>query len=507
MRKKNMLKKEEINSLATIYDRIEDALKDSPYNTMAELDRAINEERGSSPGQSLFSRLSQGRLKKSETFHNITAENLFVIADKLNVTTDYLLGFQRRIPAEEIDFSTFQVLGLSEKSAKILYELNNKARDYDPQKIKSPSRFFKNPYGKIFAALNWIIQHIDTNPDDSTTDEYDFLTTVYHLVMLNFPDYKGALLDAILDNAKSDTFSEWKAYFESLANLNDNNVSFDHTMACQDLERARLKLAKMNNRRINERRTMEDLKHGIITLSDPVTYDNVRITLADPKEVFSKRLIAILQNWNSEFQPIYGRKQAQQKDEYDKWFEEASSLDWHAVSDTNESNSDDDVPEALLYRRPSLHSLSEEEMKFYMLLEYLEASDFALVKIEDNGMVRLANWENLSADAIQAFIKQAEADGVGLFYKEGNLFYSSELAQSTRERNEKLFLQHNLPWHLAKILENPTNSTITTNGYYDPNFCYADFSAEEAKQIISLAREKGYAWIIRGSFLDITKTK
>lgn len=87
--------------------------------------------------------------------------------------------------------------------------------------------------------------------------------------MLNFPDYRGAIVEAVLNGAQNDSYKEWDKYY--------------------------------------------DLLNGIITVNDPVTYDGVHITLENPQDVFKKHLLEIVQDWNEEFKPTYLRKKEHQK--------------------------------------------------------------------------------------------------------------------------------------------------------------------------------------------------
>lgn len=529
---KEMLRKEEKNRFSTIYSRIEEAMKGTPYSNMAELDRAIAEDRGGSPGQSFYTKLSKDRQTKGEKFTNITIENLYVIAEKLNVTTDYLLGYQRKVQEDEIDFSELQYLGLSEVALKKLFATNNSALEYDPKKIRSGSRYYRNPYHKVLDALNWIISHIDVNEDEQHNDNYDFLTTIYHMVMLNFPDYRGAIVEAVLNGAQNDSYKEWDKYYDLLSRY-ENPIDYGpavevehegdeelsgfietigvtgnrHAEVKRALDEARKNLVKMHEWRAHDRKVMEDIKNGIIAVNDPVTYDDVRITLADPKDVFKKHLFEIVQDWNEEFKPTYLRKKEQQKADYDEWFEKVKDEPWPTDSDFKyeEEDEEDVVPEELLYRRQWLCCLSEMEMKLYMLLEYFEKSELKLIRVSDEGEVLIANLRETSNEAISEFVSKAEEDGVGIYFQDGKIFYSPDRASSTRERNEKLFYRYNLPYYLEHSLRRNETGTITKSADYDPDFCYADFTEEEVEKIYEEAKARGYSWEVKGHFIDITR--
>ena len=526
---KEMLFKEEKNKFATMYDRIEKAMKAKGVNSVAELNALITEKRGSCPDKSIYSKI-QTPPRIDQDFYNMSIENLYVIADALDVSTDYLLGIteiKKRVNDIEINS-----LGLNDDSIVILKEIKEQAESYAPEKIHSASRYYRNPYNKVLDALNWIIEHINVNEDEFHNDNYDFLTTIYHMVMLNFPDYRGAIVEAVLNGAQNDSYKEWDKYYDLLSRY-ENPIDYGpavevehegdeefsgfietidvtgnrHAEVKQALDEARKNLVKMHEWRAHDRKVMEDIKNGIIAVNDPVTYDDVRITLADPQDVFKKHLFEIVQDWNEEFKPTYLRKKEQQKADYDEWFEKVKDEPWPTDSDFEYEEEDEEevVPDELLFRRQWLCGLSETEMKLYMLLEYFEKSELKLIRVSDEGEVLIANLKETSNEAISEFVSKAEEDGVGIYFQDEKIFYSSERASSTRERNEKLFYRYNLPYHLERSLRHNATGTFTTKADYDPDFCYADFTEEEVEKIYEEAKSKGYSWEVKGHFIDITR--
>ncbi len=503
-----MLGKEEINKFKTIYDRIEKAMKRKGYNSIAELNRAIKDKRGRCPDKSMYSKL-QIPPRFGQEFYNLSIENLYVIADALEVSTDYLLGLTE--VKERVNDIEVNSLGLDDDALLKLKDIKTHAMNYDGRKFRSTSKYYKNPYDKELEALNWIINHIKVDEDEPNNDNYDFLTSVYHLVMLNFDDYRGTMVEAVLNEAQIDAMSEWHNYLDRLYSVKNpvHHMSDEVTRYLaeeneQKLDEARKKIALTNESIKRHYNVLEDIKKGIVAVNDPVTYDEVKVVLADPQEAFEKHILKTISEWNQEYRPIYEKQKQQQEEEYQEWLEKNKDWNWSEIDDEEEE--DDNVPEELTYRPRWLWNLKENQMKLYMLLEYLEDIELRLMRINVDGELLFYNIRDFSDEAIDEFIAKAKQDGVGIIRKEdGKIYYVPEQAANTRDRLEKLFFEHILVFHIEDMLRRG-ETHFSTRAVYDKKAgIYVDYDKEKVARIYSDAKAAGYEWKIDGESILVSK--
>lgn len=497
---KELLQKEEINRFKTIYNRIEEAMAIKGYKTIAELNAAITKKRGDCPDKSIYSKL-QNPPRLGQEYYNMSIENLYVIADALDVSTDYLLGITDiKVRVDDIEVNA---LGLSDSSLIKLKSLRSSAVNYDPQKIRSTSRYYLNPYNKVLKVLNWIIDHTDINEDEAHNDHYDFLTSLYHLIMLNFEEYRGAVMEAVINEAIANTDSDIENY-EQLLYKFQNPVIDETDTETETAEKLRLARRKfIQSEATNEERAtiLKDIVDGIVTVGDPVTYDQVRIKLANPHDAFMDSIKNTIEKWNEEYKPIYDKEKEQQKEDYEKWF--ATVKDELFLAPIEEDTIEKEyLPDNELYLSPFMRTMNTSEQKKYILYTYIETTELMRMRISADGHVSFAN------PGISNFvdiIKKAESDEIGLYLtEEGSVFYSEDKAMEPSLRAEALFNRCNLPGILVEWMKNP-ESSFSSLGYFNTEILYSDRSQEEADEIIARAKEMGAVYGIKGTYIEVHK--
>ncbi len=505
--KKKLISKEEAQNLRNMAQRIKVARKLKGFKSNEELNNAIKEKRGDCPNKSLYTKIETPPEYKQD-FYNMKIESLIAIADALDVSTDYLLGLTDE-PAQ-LKNKEIGAIGLSGKAIKKLEEVHKNAKDFKTEYYHSTSKYYRNPYEKELDILNWIIEHIDVKENERDNNEHDFLTSLYQIVMLNFEDYRGSIVEAVINDAQINSYSDWDEYGKYLFEYqnpvtyaSEEMDSYEHDMIKQNLYIARRKVVEFYSLNKGKRSVLEELKNGVVSISDPLTYDEVKIRFADPQEMLKKHLLAVIDTWNKEYLKTYEENRIQQEKEIQEWLNRTKDISYQPVEDHVDEDIDEVIPDELLFRRRAFSSYDEEKMKLYMLIEYLEKTPFTLIRIADNGEVIF--YGDHSEEEIKDFIEQATKDGVGLCLSDDlKIYYKSELARSTRKRNEELFYKHNLPFHLEEMLKH-NEERAETRGVYDPDFCYVDYSDEKVAQIYSEAEKAGYKWKLDGYYILISR--
>ncbi len=431
---KGKMEREEINQLSTIYKRIKEAMKEKGYNTTAELNAAIEERRGFCPEKSLYTKLQKPEDENPEQgFYNMSIKNLFILAEALDVSTDYLLGRNKiKMPADKLPAGS---LGLSDKSLVKLKEIHEAASTYDPSKIHSTSRYYLNPYSKVLEMLDWIICHTDINEEEEVCEQHDFLTTLYQLVMLNFEDYRGAVMEAVINSAQLDTYKERDLYEDLLYRYKNPVIGEDQSQIAEELQKARKAYVLSEEANEQSRRILEDIKNGIVSIGDPVTYDQVRVRLADPHDTMQKHIKQIIESWNTEYKYMYDREKEQQEKEYAEWMKNISGgMEFPISEDISE---EDDVKPEHLYLPPFMRSMTVLQQKKYMAYEYMENTALEKMQIAKDGSV---SFSNPGIKDFISIIKKAEMDRVGLYITDnGEVRYSSEKAMEPTDRAKEMF--------------------------------------------------------------------
>ncbi len=93
---KNLLFPDEKAELNKMGRRIDLAMKKRNIQTVSELNHIILQKRGDSPDRSLYHKIKYPPYGGIGSFYHLSLENLIVIADALDVSTDYLLGIRRK---------------------------------------------------------------------------------------------------------------------------------------------------------------------------------------------------------------------------------------------------------------------------------------------------------------------------------------------------------------------------------------------------------------------------
>ncbi len=474
---KEMLNQEEKNRLGTIYDRIETALKRKGFKTVSEMNDAIKRKRGKAPDKSLFSKLQCPPRLKQE-YYNMTIDNLLVIADELDVSTDYLLGLSENISRN--DDKKINSLGLSDESLDILINIRKKARTYPCEKIKSTSRYYVNPYYKVLRMLNWIIQHINVSDE---INERDFLSNLYNAVMLRF-DKKSATANALVNSLIRSTFKEQKKYEELLNSFQHTYIEEgDKQMMRSELAKARLAYLKKKKENEENRKVLQELLEGVVSVGDPVSFDQTKVKLADPYDSFFNDMRIIIDDWRNEYSGIYERKRKAQDDEYAEWARNKAN---ELFDGPRDEGVDETVPEPS-YIPPYLRNMSVSEQKEYLLALYAEENGLGNMSIDSNGQ---ATIPKMDSDIIKQ-IKIAEEDKTGLYLAEnGKVMYSEDRATDPNEWCRELFERYNLPTMLEDWMNNLGNLSYNIS-FFDEEKYYEYRSKEDADKIIAKAKKKG----------------
>ncbi len=497
---KDLLSAEEKNNLGRIRERIEKAMERKGYKTVSDLSQAIKKKRKDCPDKSIYSRF-QYPPHLDKNHYSIRIDNLLVIADGLGVSTDYLLGLTETM--ERADSIRNYSLGLSDSSLQKLAEIRRKSKEYPSEKVKSESRYYLNPYMKILRILNFVIEHINVDMENEGNYENDFLTVLYYLVMLRF-DNKSAMTEAVVDSLINATFEEYDKYEKLLEEYQHVHMEEDDKESIiKKLEEARQ--AYVRNISINERNrsVLKDVLNGIVTVADPVTYEQTRIRLSDPYESFTNKLLEIIHNWRDEYNVIYEKEKEQQNKTYKKWASNVSKeiIANGGLEDEDMENEELDVP---TYLSPKMRKMPVSEQKMYFLYLYIEKTELKNMTIGSNGAV---NFSNTDHPDFMKLIKKAEKDKTGLYVtKTGEIKYSEMKAMMPTERAKLLFERYNLPTILKKWIKSQDYEG-KYNGYFDELANYEYHSPTEAEEIIAEAEKTGLSYSVVGDMLTVRKKR
>ncbi len=412
------LNREEINNFKTIWIRIQKAMEEKGIKSVNDLNRMIKQKRGFCPDKSVFSKLKSPE-KTEQGYYNISAENLFIIADVLDVSLDYLLTGKE---AKNKNSMSVNNLGLSATGISNLLELRHSAESYDSQKIKSTSPYYRNPFNKKLDILNWILEHVDTK-----TENMDFLTCLYHLVMTRISSYSGGLTEAVFRSV--DTYAEEKAYAESVFEVAHPTVYETEERTIHEKKQAKRRLSENRAKYVKKetwnrecRRIFKGyLEDGTVSVSDPVTNDEVLIPLGSPQAALEEQLKKIIKSWQEEYLPIYKEMASKSKEEHRQWLEQEKNKTWNDMK-----SEDNDEAESL--EKYQYEAMTDSQRKLYRLLEYLESHGIEFGHLSEDGTLYL-NLEGIDTADISQIMQSAEARGIGIYaVKNGIYAYDEEKA-------------------------------------------------------------------------------
>lgn len=503
-----MLTKEEINSFKTVGERIDAKMREKGIKSIAELDRIIKEKRGNSPDRTIYSKLKKPT-DPEQGYYNLSAENLYVIADALDVTTDYLLTGNEFVSplSDDVDISK---LGLSVKSVKNLIKIKECADNFDPEKIRSTSKYYRNPYNKELDMLNWILEHINVNEGEDTCN-MDFLMSLYHLVMTRFDGYRGGMTQLMLDHLKLSTYDALHDYHDALFRVNNPITYESDEITEHEKEKALERLGECRERYIREEEQNRKMRSIIsdfiddstVSIMDSVTYDQIRMPLGDPQTSIKEHISAIITNWRKEYTKIYDGMKKKQTDEYNVWLESVKDIPWPGDPDFEypENDENEEVPEDVKYREPYHRALSESEMKLSMLLDFLEDNGLSLTHIGDDGKISVS--EDLSDAQRNAILKKAAREEVGLLLREdGSVVYDENTAGSTYDRLKTIYEEKILPRWLQMELRDNHKGDATYLGYVTKENM-SDYSRKEIERIKKEFEKKGGTYTVENGYLHI----
>lgn len=203
-RDNNIITKKEKENIKNLWNRIERVMVEKYHISkekctgaglmhLIENNRKKEDETLGIPSYDFFNNLKNKESYKNE-YCNIQLENLYMIANGLDVSADYLMG-----RSDNMDLTG---TGLSQKAVNKLLNIKKKADNYDYRKcfqyyqdIKHANvflnrkdresnaipQFFENPYAKRIKILNYIIENID---ESNSGENFDFLVLLYWMVFL-----------------------------------------------------------------------------------------------------------------------------------------------------------------------------------------------------------------------------------------------------------------------------------------------------------------------------------
>ncbi len=488
--KNSLLTEREVHSFKGILDRIDAAMKDCGIANYAELNKRITEKRGTCPPLSTYTKMQSKSY--DDSFYRISIDNLYVIAEELNVTTDYLLGK----PANETGSKVLSINGLSKTALKNLENISGKADPF----VGSSSKYYRTRAEKKMAALNWILEHI--NMDDQNANN-DFLEAIYFLVMTRFENHRGGDTEIVLNSI--DTHEEFNEYKKALFRLK-HPVHFDdgngHLITHEDIDQQNVHSARRAyverewwNR--ERRYTINQfLKNNAVNIVDPVTHDSIWVSLGNPLDTIKKCLMDIIEDWQEEYGDTYEKLKKRQKDEEDAWLKEVENEPYPGDPDYiyPEIEEEEEVPEELLYREPYLRGLNESQMKMYMMLQFLEDNAIELESMSDDGKLRLKGEELLKK------LQIAEKQGVGIYSKDKQFFYDEQKATPTRERLETIYNSKILPMYLKDAIHNQRE--FWGIGYVTDSFM-GDYPEDEIIHLNKKFKEIGAKYKIENNYLHV----
>lgn len=288
--KKEMLNQAELNQFKSIWVRIVAAMKENGIDSVAELNRRIEQKRGYCPDKSVYSKLKTPEAN-IQGYYNISSESLYVIADALNVSLDYLLTGKEHYDADSPnnDYS----LGLSKNSLEKLRLIFEKAKTYNIDNIIPNSSYYRNPFEKQLDMLNWIIEHVNVT-EDSETVVLDFLTALYLIIKGRFYGFRGGQTEIVLNEVV-------------------NNISLSEIDCLQTpIE----ELKEVRNSLLDNR---------IIAVGDSISFDEVEVPMPDPKVAIKEHLNKIINDWENEYAPTGDKIEKLQKEEFERWFDNENS--------------------------------------------------------------------------------------------------------------------------------------------------------------------------------------
>lgn len=481
-----MLNKEEINAFKTVYDRIEKAMKERGIESIAELSRMIEEKRGNCPDRSIYPKLKNPP-RPEQGYYNLSSESLYVIADMLDVTTDYLLtGTENRPDSSDLSIDS---LGLSTKAIKNLRSLKKRASECVDQNAKK-SKYYRNAYNKRLDVLNWILEHDDIN-QQSTSDQMDFLTSLYYYVMTQFEDFRGGVTEVVLNSF--DLFEDEHKYVDSLHHIYNlpvqkyqDRTRDEEKKALQQLEDNRIQYVTAQDWNMGRRRIIQEyINNGRVCITDPVTGDNVYIPLGNPKTAIKERMGEILDDWQREYSSIYNKMAKTQN---------AGPAEREELGvDVRKK----DINGKLKYRDPKLYRLTESQMRMYMMLQFLEDNGIEFLHMSDDGKITIADESDINmAEILES------AEGTGLYInEEGVLIYDEDKAKDSRERLEQTYLSKILPNYLAGSLLDKENGKYP--GYVSEDQIH-EYTPGEIENIQTNFSSSGGRFKILDGYLHIT---
>lgn len=90
--KKDLLNNNEKEQFREMGSRIDRAMQKKGIKSEKELNDIIRAKRGNCPDRTVYHKIKWPPGGADHTYYNLSSEYLYVIADALDVTTDYLLG-------------------------------------------------------------------------------------------------------------------------------------------------------------------------------------------------------------------------------------------------------------------------------------------------------------------------------------------------------------------------------------------------------------------------------
>lgn len=483
--KKEMLSPDEKTRTLGILRRIRTAMEAKGIETWVELNHYIEDKRGAAPQLNMYTKM-QSKIKE-DILYDMSLENLIVIADALDVSTDYLIG----MPDKRTPSSNIEIRGLSEKAIKNLEKLSDSFDD----NTRRFNKYQKNEAEKRMAALNWILEHVDLSDDTE-----DFLLEIYLYVMTNFTQFCGGNMELALNSIWTE--KEYTVYHNNLKSIIVTGTDLD-SRSLDKLNESRKNYVRAESyNRLLRRNRIEFLKDGIVDITDLVTYDRAKIHLGSPYDSIIRYIREILDKWREEYVPIYKALCKSQKADEKAFEKNTADVIWPGEPGFKiDPRSKKEEQARLMYRNPMLSDFSENDMKMYMMLEYLEKVGICFDGLGDDNELFISK-DDSSQEELADLIREGEQAGVGIYIREdGSFAYSATHATPTTERLQAIFETKLLPSYLEIALNNP-NLSIVGSAYYDKQKLN-DYSVEQIADIKERFKKKGGTYKIKDNLVHI----